>query len=627
MIEFFSPPLGRISPALQTIRRFDIAILLSIAAIIALYLWLSPIRVHNLTLEDSLFPEKGEFEIKNSYRPERRGTPERKLLHRVQFEHNALSQDFIHIRTIDCAHYARLNGKDLLPKRVSGDLCNDYKGAYFDISEVVVPGTNTLEIKTQHTRHDHKIYFGFDVSSANLKSPTYFTLVCLLFSIGFYLIFVRLIRSSLPIYALGILLVAILLRVYVASNTHALERSHDVHGHIEYMTLMIEKKSLPKSLQCWSCYHPPYFFASMATIKALLTNVGLTDFNAFQFLMLISVATYSICLYFAFLTIRRFFSSPGLQIFSMALFAFLPSSVIHSVAINNDLWMFTLFSVAFYYFVVWWQSKVTRFYYISLAFASLSLIVKASGIVMFGLLGFFALGYAISRHHDFLSMVKRFSPAVVIMAVALLFNPIVDKTLRPPSDQPSGGIIGNAHWLGGDLKLGNEARNYLYFNPAEFVNQPFVHPYDDNSGGRHYFWTALLKTALYGEFRDQHIHNEGGEIRKAIAPISSLAFLILLIFMIVHAFLMRRDNMTTYGPLYALIATCLTALIVMRCLMPFFPINDFRYIWSIMMAPCVLIPLAVDTCRERNLPMLSYFGYGAISISILVSIIFCLSIR
>lgn len=627
MNDFFSQLLGRLRPALKTIRRFDIAILLSIAAIIILYLWLSPIRVHNLTLEDSLFPEKGEFEIKNSYRPKGNGTPQRTLLHRAQFEYNALSQDIIHIRTLDCQQYALLNGQDLLPKVVSGNLCNDYDGAYFDISELAVPGTNTLEIKTRHTRNQHIVYFGFDVSSGNLKSPVYFTLVCLLFTIGFYLIFVRLIRTSLPLYALGILLVAILLRVYVASNTHALERSHDVHGHIEYMTLMIETKSLPKSLQCWSCYHPPYFFATMATIKALLTKAGLTDFNSFQFLMIISVATYSICLYFAFLTIRRFFSRPSLQIFSMGLFAFLPSSVIHSVAINNDLWMVTLFSAAFYYFIVWWQSKITRFYYISLILACFSFVVKASGIVMFGLLGFFALGYAISRYREFFSMVKRFSPAVVIMAMALLFNPIVDKTLRPPSDQPSGGIIGNAHWLGGDLKLGNDARNYLYFDPMEFVNHPFVHPYDDNSGGRHYFWTALLKTALYGEFRDQHIHNEGGEIRKAIAPISSLAFLILLIFMIVHAFLMRRDNMATYGPLYALIAICLTALIVMRCLMPFFPINDFRYIWSIMIAPCVLVPLAVNACRERNLPMLSYFGYGAISVSILTSIIFCLSIR
>lgn len=627
MNNLFTALQGRTLLILHIFRRYEVAILLAVAGLISFYLWFSPIRVHSLTLEDSLHASKGEFQIHNSYRPEGKGNAERTLLHRLKFEYNSLSQNIIHIRTLDCAEYARLNDKDLLPKYVSGDLCNDYEGAYFDISELAVHGTNTLEIKTRHARHDHKIYFGFDVSSANLKSPAYFTCVCLLFIIGFYLIFVRMVRTSLPLYALGILLAAILLRVYVVSNTHALERSHDVHGHIEYMTLMIETRSLPKSLQCWSCYHPPYYFATMATLKALLTKAGLTDFNVFQFMMTLSVATYSICLYFAFLTIRRFFSRPSLQIFSMGLFAFLPSSVIHSVAINNDLWMFTLFTIAFYYFVVWWQSKVTRFYYISLIFASLSLIVKASGIVMFALLGFFALGYAISRHREFLTMVKRFSPAVVIMAVALLLNPIINKTLRPPSDQPSGGIIGNAHWLGGALTLQNEARNYLYFDPMEFISQPFVHPYDDDRGGRHYFWTALLKTALYTEFRDQHIHGNGGEIRKAIAPVSSLAFLMLLMFVIAHAFLMRRENMAIYGPLYVLIAVCLTALILMRCLLPFFPINDFRYIWTIMIAPCLLVPLAVDSCRQRNLPMLSYIGYGAMSISILIGIVFCLSMQ
>src|SRR5690606_34639110 len=110
--------------------------------------------------------------------------------------YNALSQNLMHIRTLDCAEYALLNGKDLFPKKVSGDLCNDIEGAYFDISELAIPGTNTLEIKTRHTRHPHFVYFGFDVSSANLKSPAYFALVCLLFSIGFYLVLIRLIRSS-----------------------------------------------------------------------------------------------------------------------------------------------------------------------------------------------------------------------------------------------------------------------------------------------------------------------------------------------------------------------------------------------------------------------------------------------
>lgn len=627
MNNYFTALLGGLRPAIQLFRRYDIVMLVAVAAIIFVYLWFSPIRVHNLTLEDSLFPSKGEFEINNSYRPEGRGNPQRTLLHRAQFEYNTFSQDVIHIRTLDCQEYALLNGKDLLPKTVAGNLCDDYNGAYFDISELAVPGTNTLEIKTIHTRDHHIVYFGFDVSSANLKSPMYLGLVCLLVVIAFYCVFTRLIRSQLPIYALGILLAAILLRVYVVSNTSALERSHDVYGHIEYMNILIDTGSLPVKEKCWSCYHPPYYFATMAAAKAVLAAVGVSEFNIYQFLMLCSVAVYAICLYFAFLTIKRFFSRPSLQIFSMGLFAFLPSSVMHSVAINNDLWMFTLFTVAFYHFVVWWQTKVTSSYYISLVFASLSVMVKASGIVMFALLGFFALGYAIARYREFFSMVKRFTPAVIIMGGALAFNPIADKIMRPASAQASGfSIIGNAQGLGSGLRVGNEPRNYLHFNPIEFVNHPFVHPIDDTSG-RQYFWTTLFKTALYGEFRDFHAHNEGSELRNAIAPVSSLAFLLLLVFIVVHAFLMRRENMARHGVLYALIATCLTALILMRCLIPSFPINDFRYIWTIMIAPCVLAPLAVDSCSQRNLPMLSYIGYAAMSASILISILFCLSMQ
>ncbi|RZA07369.1 MAG: hypothetical protein EOO68_03535 [Moraxellaceae bacterium] len=626
MNNFFTALLGRAHPALDKLRRYDIAILLTIAAFIIAYLWLSPIRVHDLTLEDSHFPGRGEFSIPNSYRPDGNGDKQRTLLHRAEFEYNALSQKIIHIRTLDCQQYVLLNGKDLLPKNVSGNLCDDYNGAYFDISELAVKGTNKLEIKTQHIRSHHIVYFGFDVSSANLKSPLYLALVCFLAAIAFYCVFTRLIRSSLPFYALAIILVALLLRIWVVSNTSALERSHDVYGHIEYMDILIDTKALPEKQKCWSCYHPPYYFATMATVKVALKSLGVSEFNLYQFMMLCSVATHSICLYFAFLTIRRFFNRPSLQIFSMGLFAFLPSSVMHSVAINNDQWMFTLFSVAFYYFIVWWQTKLTRAYYISLLFASLSIMVKTSGIVMFALLGLFALGYAISQRRDFLAMAKRFSPAAALMFAALLFNPIADKIARPGNSGGFGSIIGNAGGLGSGLTISNEARNYLHFDPVEFINHPFVHPIDDASG-RQYYWTALFKTALYGEFRDFHAHNEGSSLRNAIAPISSIAFLLLLAFIIVHAFLMRRENMVRYGPLYALIAICLTASILMRALLPSFPINDFRYIWSIMIAPCVLAPLAVDICAQRNWPMLSYIGYGAMSASILVSFIFCLSMQ
>ena len=612
---------------LRTLRRYDFVILSMVALLILAYLWLSPVRVHNLTLVDSQYPYKGEFAITNSYRPKGRGNNQRSLLHRTQFEYNSFSQDILHIRTLDCHQYIRLNGKDLFPKIVSGNLCDDYNGAYFDISELAVPGTNNLEIKTLFTRNEHILFFGFHVRSANLKSPLYLGLVCLFAVMVFYIIFTRLIRSSLPVYTLMILLAAILLRIYVVSNTHAFERSHDVHGHIEYMNILIDEKSLPDKLRCWSCYHPPYYFATMATAKALLTDAGVTEYTVYQFLMLGSVLAFSFCLYFGFLTIQRLFSRPSLRIFSMGLFAFLPSSVMHSVAINNDLWMFTLFTVAFYYFTVWWQSKETRFYYFSLVFASLSIIVKANGIVMFALLGFFALGYALSQYRNFFSMVKRFTPAVMVMGVALLFNPMVDKTMRPPSDQPSGNsIISNAGGLSHGLIIGNKPQNYLSFDALAFVDNPFVHPLDDNSG-RQSFWTTLFKTGLYGEFRDFHAHNEGSHIRNAIAPIISLTFLILMAYVVVHALMMREKNMTQYGSLYALIGVCFTALLFVRYLMPYFPMNDFRYIWSIMIAPCVLAPLAVDACRQRNLPMLSYIGYGSMTLFILLSILFCLSMQ
>ena len=149
---------------------------------------------------------------------------------------------------------------------------------------------------------------------------------------------------------------------------------------------------------------------------------------------------------------------------------------------------------------------------------------------------------------------------------------------------------------------------------------------DDNTG-RQSFWAALFKTALYGEFRDFHKYNEGSTLRNAVAPIINLCFLVLLLFIIVHAFLMRRENMIHYRTLYALIGTCLAAIIFIRCLLPFFPMNDFRYIWTIMIAPCVLAPLAVDACRQRNLPMLSYIGYGSMTFSIVASILFSLSMQ
>jgi hypothetical protein len=624
MMTTLAPSLGLWRKALIGLRRYEIALLLLLALPLLAYLWLSPIRVHNLTLQDSLVPWKGVQTIDNSHRPLGQGSPERRLEHTAQFEYNGLSQNRIHIRTLDCVEYARLNGQDLLSKKISGDPCDDYNGAYFDISDLAVPGTNTLELKTRHNRSKHILFFGFDVSSANLKSPLYLAVVCLLVVMAFYLVVFRWIKSSLPVYALAMLLVAILLRVYVVSNTHALERSHDVYGHIEYMDILIATEALPAKDKCWSCYHPPYYFATMAAAKAFLVKAGLTDFNVYQALMLGSVAVYSIGLYFAFLTIRRFFLRPELQLFAMGLFAFLPVGVIHSVAINNDLWMATLATIGFYHFVVWWQTKSLRSFYLGVGFACLAVLIKANGILFLALMGFSAAGYALARLHEFWASVRRFLPAALMMLAALLANPLIDSTLRPVSDNGGGGIITNVSGLSAALRLQNEPKNYLQFDPVAFINQPFVDPLDDTTG-RQFFWEALLKTAIYGEFRDSHAFNSGSLLRNSLAPLMNLTFLVLMLYMIAHAFLMGRETMKRIGSLYGLIGLSIGALLVIRFLLPSFPFNDFRYIWIMLIAPVILVPLAVDACRERNLPMLSYIGYGAMSLSCVCSLAFTLS--
>jgi len=622
-----SRALAATLPALRLLKRLELGLLILILLSACLYLHLSPLRFYNLTVEDSLFPNRGEISTRNNYRPQGRGAEGRILKHRAEFDYNWISQETLHIRTLDCAQSLKINGVELELRPLSGHVCDDYNGAYFDISEYIVPGKNTLEAQSLHRNPEHIVYFGFLLRSANLKDPLYFAICCLAVAIAFYLLFTRLLRSSLPAYALFMLLSVVLLRIYLVSNTHALERSHDVYGHLEYMNIMIAERSLPASDRCWSCYHPPLYFAIAALAKGLLGEAGLTDFSAFQWMMLASVAMHSIALYFAFLTIHRIIRSTLCRILAMGLFSTLPASAAHSVAINNDQWMFAFAIMAIYYFVLWWQIDKTRFYYISLLLAAASVVTKPNGIVIFALLGFFALGRSAARYKEAPLMVARFAPALGIMLAALAVNPSLDRLLRPASiNQGSPSIIQNAGGLSAQLKLQNQVANYLSFDPVSFVSKPYVHPLIDETG-RQYFWTALAKTAMYGEYRDLYLHHDGKGFRNVIAPIGNALFLILTVFTIVHALLASKETLNRLAPLYGLAVLSVAALLFIRIYLPYFPMNDFRYIWPAMIAPCILAPIAVEAARKCKLPALSALGQCSLALFILSNFAFILLMR
>ncbi len=548
------------------------------------------------------------------------------------------SPDVLHI-TAGGIMVIKLNGNNLPLEDYSRDiLFNKENGSQYNIGRYLRSGENEFEftIKNPGGQTGLKI----ERSTSDLK---FIVPIFLLLFIAAYLFFSLFKRRSKDNVILWILISGILIRVLYLLVTPFDVRSYDPGGHIGYIEYIAAHFWLPPANLGPETYQPPLYYILSAVIYKISALFTADKYAAYFILQCFSLLISIGFMIVSYLFIKKVFQNnpfennkasdilPGRQgkiisysksslrlmlILSSLLAAFWPSSIIHSVRIGNDCLFYLLFAVSLYYLFSWNNSKKVKEIYLSVLFAVLTLITKDSGFLLFIIIAITYI-YHFFRDRQYASYLKTalFLGLIFIAGFAVTFG-----------NRVIGGIRGekiNATVPGsGGLKseeVGNSARNYLFFNISDFINEPYVYPLEDR-GGRQYFWNYLLKTSLAGEFKFIN------PVSVNMAALMSYFYLWMIVYMLGGLLLMDYKKLLFNGVMLVNLFVLLSGAALFRISMPASGSNDFRLILPVLISFIYLFTFSISEYKKRGWKKLEYAGYGMGLLFSMFSAVFFISL-
>ena len=427
-----------------------------------------------------------------------------------------------------------------------------------------------------------------------------------------------------------IFVLGIIIRVFYLSYTPYDTRTHDVvGGHIDYIKHLIQNKSLPLSTDCWECFQPPTYYIISSTVYWLAQSAG-TD-NPYFYLQLLSLLFFLIFIFFGIKTISSLNIERNTTRIIALLITFWPSGIIHSVRIGNDSLLYALYATGFYCLIKWVQKENKKWFYLSLLFSVLSMLVKSNGFMLVSVVAtVFIYKWLISlkQNKAYFPYLKNGLIFLIVLIVGFslaVYMPIAN--YKNNDSKSKDFVIGNIHALNGALLVSNRTENYLKFDVKTFINKPFMNPWSDETG-RQYYWNYLLKSSLFGEF-------DFGKNKNIIvtAKLTSSLFLIIAgYFFIILSLALSRKKTTIRnmpGVLFAVFAGIIIPLLILtatRIKHPYSSQADFRYIFPVMIPIAFLCALGLEYLKNNRLNLLKHFGYVLSALfAILIILFFILS--
>jgi len=500
----------------------------------------------------------------------------------------------------DCIQEILINGEIFPLDGISG-LCDFSSGAYIDFSSHVKEGLNHFEFRIINNGGPGGLRV--EIPYNGFKS---LSLIHYVFALFFLLYTALLLKKfRFKFIATSIILLGIAVRLVLYIYTGPTEYSYDTGGHLQYMQIISEEKRLPQDDECWSCYHPPLYYASFAVLKNLADRYDPNFTNRIlqQAHLLLSFA--SIILGVAL--ILNLFGNCRIAYLAALVSVLWPGFAIAAPRIGNDgLFYFgALFCMLFAQ--RYWRLHKNSDILLAFLGASIALAAKATGFVI---LGVWIVVYILGALRSL-----RFGSLRILLAsafIVLLFAGFSNyRTIVGVFEGKKLGLVGNAGGLNSNLRVNNTTGNYLYFDLRDYLLEPYASAWNDN-GGRQYYWNYSLKTSLFGEFRFWRAP-VGYIFATALSTFALLIFMLAL-WGIIHA--KFRDL-----PPLLFVVFLFAAHIYLRVNYPFSCTNDFRYIFPVLFPLVYFAVCGTQILGNSRLRKFSYIGmlsFAALSFTFII---------
>ncbi len=519
-------------------------------------------------------------------------TPGSQYLHlKATLTHHFFSTARLRIIPDDCITSLQINGKPIDVSRLSGR-CDWAHGTEIDLAPYVENGNNTLQVDI----HKKDGIGGINLFAVpNLYDPYHilFQFFAMLGLAG-WIVFVA--KKWLPL-SLSILLAAsAVLQLHYLSYTDYSTRTFDLlitTGHLDYIKMIADHLHLPNPTEGWEYHQPPLYYLAAAAVYALFSYLPVLD--PLIALQLFSLFLFTVFLYYALRILSLLISDKKILLASSILLLFWPSGIIHSVRIGNDILFFTLFSLGLFS-ILQWQLKGAKLW-LPLLLASLALITKANGIILFGIVGILIL-MQLYRTKDTKTFLKQTAIALLFFIIAFAVN-FADNIYYAFINNTSDWLVSNViNTINSRLYVANDAYHYLYFDLRTYLKEPFINPWDDRYG-RQFFWNYLLKSSLFSEFFFQ--------AKSSVATIMGALSLLIFSYISFGLATVRKNKENLVMGLAIFLSVA--ALLIYRIKIPVACNTDFRYIYPVIIPMAYFYGQAMYFLQRHNLPLLYYGGY------------------
>ncbi len=360
----------------------------------------------------------------------------------------------------------------------------------------------------------------------------------------------------------GILLTAgILLRALMFSSLSHSQYAYDVDGHLDYIEIVAEEHRIPGTDDCWTCYHPPVYYAVSSVPWLLGSVLHLDGISAVQAESL----ALSICVLILGFKILQMVLPKGALPLGTLLWTFWPLLLLVAPRIGNDQLFYFFHLLCLWGVLKYILSRSSKALLCAALAAGLSYWTKSTGAIT---LATFALGLAFGYFPREAVFPKK-SEVVSLGILVVVCLGILGARLWGDAS-----LVGNSSGLHSGLAVPNSFGNYAYFDLKNYMLNPFTSPWDE-SLGREFFWNYALKTSLFGEFRIFRF-----PLGETLGAAIGTSLLVLVVCAFRGFWKSKMDRVQVL--LLLQIAMFLAALMYLRITVPFACSNDFRYILPVL---------------------------------------------
>lgn len=478
----------------------------------------------------------------------------------------------------DCLKRMEVNGKKVSLSRINdAALCDYRRGFHIDLHDYLKPGNNDVTFLIEDRGGSRALSFA-RVSSFFENTA----LQILWFLWGGMVGYLVARRLGFSVALSGLSGVALAVRIIYLLHTSWDLRTYDVEGHLWYLKNIAETMAIPSSQACWVCYHPPLYYMLSGMVYEFFSLISSSAART-------GVQFFSLALNFGFIIfvlmiLRRLVTNAQTLFFLSALVLFFPSLIIHAPRIGNDVLMYFAFGAAFYFYILWIQTK--RGLMPMLVFSVVALFAKMNGVLIMGIIGIAYLIRTIMFRRVWVSI----KPMAMISAVFIL---AVVAYLLVQHVRGAEGVVGNSGGLNSYLFVGNEPVNYLSFDFTSYLKEPFTDPWNDGKG-RQYFWNFLLKTSLFGEF------SYSGQVVWGLGYTLSVLYLLLIAGVLYGLWRLKNQDVLQAVPFMTAALVLLAGALYLRLSIPAACSNDFRYILPIILPVTYFLGYGLEQLRREG---------------------------